>query len=121
MVRAGMLTRHRDPLLLAALDVYRLNQARIPVAFSDSRPNTISCPWPRPQISMYIRTRAQLKDLKAKARIFVPKGALLMGVLDEAGALEEGEVFVQFRDPQTAAVAAMQGPVVVCNYISSSI
>ncbi|KAI9354200.1 RNA dependent RNA polymerase-domain-containing protein [Pilaira anomala] len=36
-----------------------------------------------------------LKDLKKKAKIIVPKGAYLLGVMDETGTLEEGEVFVQ--------------------------
>lgn len=39
-----------------------------------------------------------LKDLKKKAKIIVPKGAYLLGVMDETGTLEEGEVFVQFQD-----------------------
>lgn len=39
-----------------------------------------------------------LKDLKKKAKIVVPKGAYLLGVMDETGTLEEGEVFVQICD-----------------------
>jgi hypothetical protein len=39
-----------------------------------------------------------LKDLKKKAKIMVPKGAYLLGVMDELGVLEEGEVFVQIND-----------------------
>lgn len=39
-----------------------------------------------------------LKDLKKKAKIIVPQGAYLLGVMDETGTLEEGEVFVQFHD-----------------------
>ncbi|KAI9261119.1 RNA dependent RNA polymerase-domain-containing protein [Sporodiniella umbellata] len=39
-----------------------------------------------------------LKDLKKKAKILVPHGAFLLGVMDETGALEEGEVFVQVWD-----------------------
>jgi RNA-dependent RNA polymerase len=34
------------------------------------------------------------QDLKAKTRIFVPKSALLMGVMDEVGVLQSGEVFL---------------------------
>ncbi|KAG7371402.1 RNA-dependent RNA polymerase [Nitzschia inconspicua] len=37
-----------------------------------------------------------LFTLRKKARIFVEKGAVLMGGLDESGQLKEGEVFVQF-------------------------
>ncbi|KAI9291041.1 RdRP-domain-containing protein, partial [Neoconidiobolus thromboides FSU 785] len=36
-----------------------------------------------------------LTNLKNKARIQVPKGALLIGVMDEYGVLNEGEIFVQ--------------------------
>ncbi|GAA5813501.1 hypothetical protein MFLAVUS_006979 [Mucor flavus] len=36
-----------------------------------------------------------LKDLKKKAKIIVPNGAYLLGVMDETDTLEEGEVFVQ--------------------------
>ncbi len=36
-------------------------------------------------------------ELKAKARLFVDQGATLMGVMDEFGLLQEGEVFVQVR------------------------
>ncbi|KAI9251659.1 RNA dependent RNA polymerase-domain-containing protein [Helicostylum pulchrum] len=36
-----------------------------------------------------------LKDLKKKAKIIVPNGAYLLGVMDETNTLEEGEVFVQ--------------------------
>ncbi|KAI1295242.1 hypothetical protein EDD11_007880 [Mortierella claussenii] len=36
-----------------------------------------------------------LEELSKKARIFVPKGAYLLGVCDELGILKEGEIFVQ--------------------------
>ncbi|KAG0251066.1 hypothetical protein BG011_007879 [Mortierella polycephala] len=36
-----------------------------------------------------------LEQLSKKARIFVPKGAYLLGVCDETGVLAEGEIFVQ--------------------------
>lgn len=38
---------------------------------------------------------SQLKDLKKKAKIIVPEGAYLLGVLDETNSLKENEVFVQ--------------------------
>lgn len=41
----------------------------------------------------------KLKDVKQKARIHVPKGVQLIGVLDETGTLQYGEMFVQFTDP----------------------
>jgi hypothetical protein len=36
-----------------------------------------------------------LKSLRYKARILTPKSFLLLGVIDESGVLEEGEIFVQ--------------------------
>nr|APO15852.1 RNA-dependent RNA polymerase 6 [Sesuvium portulacastrum] len=41
----------------------------------------------------------QLGDLREKARIFVPSGRWLMGCLDEAGVLEQGQCFVQVSSP----------------------
>jgi len=40
-----------------------------------------------------------LKDLKKKAKILVPEGAFLLGVLDETVTLKEDEIFVQVTDP----------------------
>jgi hypothetical protein len=34
-------------------------------------------------------------DLRNKARLLVPEGNLLVGVMDEFNVLQEGEVFVQ--------------------------
>ncbi|KAF0920038.1 hypothetical protein E2562_032612 [Oryza meyeriana var. granulata] len=42
---------------------------------------------------------AQLQDLLAKARIFVPKGRWLMGCFDELGVLEQGQCFIQASAP----------------------
>ncbi|OKL62275.1 hypothetical protein UA08_02862 [Talaromyces atroroseus] len=36
----------------------------------------------------------KLRDLKYKARILVPKGVTLYGIMDETGILKEGEIFV---------------------------
>lgn len=36
-----------------------------------------------------------LKSLRYKARILMPKSFLLLGVIDESGVLEEGEIFIQ--------------------------
>ncbi|KAH7442576.1 hypothetical protein KP509_03G095200 [Ceratopteris richardii] len=43
---------------------------------------------------LYTFRASQLMDLRKKARIFVPKGRLLMGCLDETRTLDYGEVFV---------------------------
>lgn len=42
---------------------------------------------------------AQLGDLREKARIFVSSGRWLMGCLDEAGLLDEGQCFIQVSSP----------------------
>ena len=36
-----------------------------------------------------------LKSLRYKARILMPKSFLLLGVIDETGILNEGEIYVQ--------------------------
>lgn len=36
-----------------------------------------------------------LEELSKKARVYVPQGAYLLGVCDETGDLEEGEIFIQ--------------------------
>lgn len=41
---------------------------------------------------------SKLKDLKEKARIHVPKGAFLLGILDETNTLEENQVFCQISE-----------------------
>ena len=44
---------------------------------------------------------SKLKDLKEKARIHIPKGAFLLGMLDETDSLEEGEIYVRISDTTT--------------------
>ncbi|KAG1151074.1 hypothetical protein G6F37_004946 [Rhizopus arrhizus] len=39
-----------------------------------------------------------LKELKKKAKILVPQGAFLLGVMDETNTLDEGEVYIQVWD-----------------------
>jgi hypothetical protein len=41
----------------------------------------------------------QVTDLRGKARLLVQRGATLVGVMDEYGLLEEGQVFVQVCGP----------------------
>jgi hypothetical protein len=36
-----------------------------------------------------------LKSLRYKARILMPKSFILLGVIDEIGILEEGEIYIQ--------------------------
>ncbi|KAI3641046.1 hypothetical protein MIR68_001924 [Amoeboaphelidium protococcarum] len=43
---------------------------------------------------------SKLKEVKQKARIIVPNGVQLMGVLDETNTLEYGQLYVQFSDPK---------------------
>jgi hypothetical protein len=48
--------------------------------------------------------RQQLSELLTKSRISVPKGRILMGVVDESGTLAENECFCQIRDEQLTQV-----------------
>eukprot|EP00898_Chlorokybus_atmophyticus_P007222 jgi/Chlat1/7500/Chrsp61S00550 len=57
---------------------------------------------------------SQLKELQLKSRILVPNGVLLMGVADEYGVLQPGEVFLQpFNPDADVTVAPVQGDVIV--------
>lgn len=58
---------------------------------------------------------SMLKDLKKKAKITVPLGAYLLGVMDKTGTLAEGEIFVQIYDTSNngAHKEVMTGDVVV--------
>ncbi|XP_076926633.1 putative RNA-dependent RNA polymerase 1 [Bidens hawaiensis] len=61
----------------------------------------ISCgykPNAEPFLSMMLQVfrASKLLELRTKARIFVPKGRMMMGCLDETQTLEYGEVFVQY-------------------------
>lgn len=50
-----------------------------------------------PYLSMMLQAHHdnQLSDLRSRCRIFVPKGRVLLGCLDEAGILEYGQVFAR--------------------------
>ncbi|XXG55897.1 hypothetical protein AAC387_Pa03g3456 [Persea americana] len=52
---------------------------------------------------------AQLVDLSAKTRIFVPMGRWLMGCLDELGELEHGQCFIQTSLPSLENCFAKHG------------
>ena len=45
--------------------------------------------------------RKHLRVLERKTRIFVPHAAFLLGIMDETGTLEYGEVFIQICSPET--------------------
>ncbi|KAJ9135707.1 hypothetical protein P3X46_032859 [Hevea brasiliensis] len=55
-------------------------------------------PSTEPFLSMMLQTfrAAKLFDLRTKTRIFLPKGRVMMGCLDETGTLKYGQVFVQY-------------------------
>ncbi|KAK9817915.1 hypothetical protein WJX72_004281 [[Myrmecia] bisecta] len=58
--------------------------------------------------------RAQLlQELKHKTRIFVPQAAILMGVMDEHGVLQYGEVFLQVQRPTDTEATVITGLVLV--------
>ncbi|KAI8803026.1 RNA dependent RNA polymerase-domain-containing protein [Cladochytrium replicatum] len=51
----------------------------------------------------------ELKGLKKKCRIFVPKSCLLLGVLDETGKLTERKIFLRITDPATQQPTVVMG------------
>ncbi|ORX92476.1 RdRP-domain-containing protein [Basidiobolus meristosporus CBS 931.73] len=55
-----------------------------------------------------------LKDVKQRARIHVPKGCLLMGVLDDTLSLRENQIFLQYTDPENPTERrVVEGPCIV--------
>ncbi|KAL7139043.1 hypothetical protein ABFS83_09G024200 [Erythranthe nasuta] len=54
-------------------------------------------PSKEPYLCMMLKSHLenQLSDLRSRGRIFVPKGRVLVGVLDETGNLEYGQVYVR--------------------------
>jgi RNA-dependent RNA polymerase len=55
-----------------------------------------------------VTERRMLTELRWHARVEVDTGVYLMGVADESGLLEEGQVFCQYQDPEQK-----DGPIVV--------
>lgn len=60
-------------------------------------------PNTEPYLSMMLQAfrEYQLLELRTKCRIFVPKGRVLIGCLDETGTLNYGEVFIQVSKANT--------------------
>lgn len=60
-------------------------------------------PDSEPYLSMMLKAHYmyQLSDLKSRCRIFVPKGRVLIGCLDETGLLNYGQVFVRITVTKT--------------------
>ncbi|XP_058762602.1 RNA-dependent RNA polymerase 2-like [Vicia villosa] len=60
-------------------------------------------PNSEPYLSMMLKAHYayQLSDLKSRCRIFVPKGRVLIGCLDETGILNYGQVFVRISVTKT--------------------
>eukprot|EP01041_Mallomonas_annulata_P004112 gene4112-8170_t len=59
-----------------------------------------------------VRNRLLL-DIQNRARILIPNGVCLIGVMDETNTLEEGEVFVQHTDKRTGRPMLITCPRVV--------
>ena len=57
-----------------------------------------------------------LMNLKKKSRIFVARGAVLIGGLDESGEVPEGCVFVQLRSSETKEFVPLKGPVLIAKH-----
>ncbi|KAI8141150.1 RNA dependent RNA polymerase-domain-containing protein [Fennellomyces sp. T-0311] len=55
---------------------------------------------------------SKLKDLKEKARIHVPNGAFLVGILDDTGSLEEGEIYVRISNNLNDTGSQRRPPIV---------
>lgn len=60
-------------------------------------------PGIEPYLSMILQSHRenQLSDLRSRSRIFVPKGRVLLGCLDETGILDYGQVYVRITMTKT--------------------
>ncbi|KAH7352014.1 hypothetical protein KP509_19G025000 [Ceratopteris richardii] len=56
---------------------------------------------------------AQIQQILKKSKIFVPKGRILMGCLDEYACLNYGEVFVKVSSSEGSPVHVIKGTVIV--------
>jgi hypothetical protein len=59
-------------------------------------------------LACLVRCSLQVTDLRNKARLLVPEGTLLVGVMDEFDVLQEGQVFVQVGEAHSY-LACMHG------------
>ena len=64
-------------------------------------------------ICSIIETRA-LQDLKWRARVRLPTGVFLIGIADETGTLEEGQVFCQYQEADDTKPVIVESEVIVC-------
>jgi RNA-dependent RNA polymerase len=56
--------------------------------------------------------KMSLKSIEERAKIFIPKSRMLLGVCDPLSKLKSGEVFIQISTGNTSFV--LTGPVAVC-------
>ena len=86
-----------------------------------STPLTVSCFAQPPPLSFSLRAvigeviASDAETLRTRARIHIPDGANLIGVVDsvESGILESGQVFVQIRRPGEPTPCIITGPVLI--------
>ncbi|OCF31540.1 RNA-dependent RNA polymerase 1 [Kwoniella heveanensis BCC8398] len=64
-------------------------------------------------VAEIIECRA-LQDLKWRARVRLPGGVFLIGIADETGTLQEGEVFCQFQEDGNMAPRIVVNDVLIC-------
>ncbi|KAK8854698.1 hypothetical protein IAR55_003437 [Kwoniella newhampshirensis] len=64
-------------------------------------------------VTEIIECRA-LQDLKWRARVRLPGGVFLIGIADETGLLEEGQVFCQFQESDDTKPRIVVNEVLVC-------
>eukprot|EP01113_Clastostelium_recurvatum_P028813 TRINITY_DN3479_c0_g3_i1.p1 TRINITY_DN3479_c0_g3~~TRINITY_DN3479_c0_g3_i1.p1 ORF type:complete len:1094 (+),score=208.84 TRINITY_DN3479_c0_g3_i1:6-3287(+) len=57
--------------------------------------------------------RRHIRDLTKKSRVFVQKGVVLMGIMDESGTLGPNELFIRYIDPLTNAPVLRTGVVLL--------
>ncbi|WVF67576.1 hypothetical protein IAT40_002334 [Kwoniella sp. CBS 6097] len=64
-------------------------------------------------VAEIIECRA-LQDLKWRARVKLPGGVFLIGIADETGTLQEGELFCQFQEDENTPPRIVLNDVLIC-------
>lgn len=105
---AAMLTDREEALTFLSQNYYVLQQ--LPFLQLNGKINAVVEPFFRSLI--YAAYKRQLAELLTRSRIFVPKGRILMGTIDETGTLKEGQIFVQCQQVPTDMELASDGHIV---------
>lgn len=101
----AMLYSSEDALMvLDGLGSYDVKDILVKMLLQGYKPNQ------EPYLSMMLLSHHDnlLSDLRTRCRVFVPKGRILVGCLDESGVLEYGQVYVRITLTKTELLSREQ-------------